>query len=562
MKKITTLFLLSSLVWIGSLQAQFNVDWAYDYKHTNSLNFSNEGRKVVVDSTSGFVYTLNDVTSDIDPNGVITGQTYSYVVLNQFDDSGNLLDSYEVSVGNHFGTGYDLKSSFGLQVDASGDIYIGYNNFDVTTNYDVNLSKLNNQLNLVWSYKFNATTEDLGIAMQVEQGNSFAILKSTAGANIRHRIIKATAAGTSATPLFSYNSQPDFLTDLVVDNTLKVYTTGYRLVAGAKVILMSCVTGTGTLLWSRVDNCGSVTGDDFIRDITLGTDGFLYVTGSSQGTVQHGIDAVSMKYNPVNGKKMWESFINFNLTDGGYFILNPDLNFCYISWAANSTIYIDQLDASSGLQVRRITYAPIPVTPYSSLGATTVTDMKMSKRKNIYLTGSIAGVTTGQNFSACYMIRASFTGRGLPAVEYEFDVTGQPSGSFRGAGLALDEDLSKVYFLEDGINTFANHQEEISWLVGLDVPTFLRTVSTDTDLSVKIFNATAQPNPVQNELSVRSNKSLDRIEIQDLNGKLLSSLSATGLMDLNIDMTPFANGIYLLKIYDQEGNSSISKIIK
>jgi hypothetical protein len=561
MKKLTTLIAISSFFLLGDAKAQFTVDWAHDYSHTMTNGFSNEGRKVVPDSINGFIYTLCDVTSDKDPGGVVTGSTYHYVVLSKFDYLGTLLESAAINVVQHFNTGYEYRSGFGLQLDGSGNIYIGYNSYDATNSYDVNLAKYDINLDQVWNYKFNAVSEDLGIAMEFAQGTAYAILKSTAGGNIRHRIIKANAAGTSAIALYTYSAQPDYLADLVVDATQKIYVTGYRLVGGIKSILMSCVTNTGTLLWSRVDNCGTVTGDDYSRDIHLGNDGYLYITGQSVGTVQHGIDVVTMKFNPVNGKKMWENFINFNLADGGYFVLNPDPNYVYLTWVAGNNVYIDQLNAVDGTSIRRITYSPIPVTPYGSLSGAVVTDMKMSKRQNIYVTGAINGVTAGQNFSASYLIRASFTSRGLPQVEYAIPVTGETNENYRGLGIGLDEDEAQVFWLEDQFEPFATHTHEAVWLVSFDLPSAIRSYNNNL-ISSSSLSVTTWPNPVSSELHINANDNIKKVELSDMNGKIFLMKDVDGSFTSQLDVSDLAGGMYFLKVYDMHGNSALTKIIK
>lgn len=548
------------MVCMGSMKAQFNVNWSSDYRHTSSSSYSNEGRYVDVDTIGGKIYVLSDVTSNLNPSGVVDGQTHFYTVLSQFDETGFLIESASIDVTNHSGNLYDLNSGFGLHVDQSG-IFVGYTNYNAASNFDVNISKFDNQLNLLWNYKFNGATEDLGIAMKVSAtGEAFAIFKSSAGPNIRHRIIKASAAGISTAPLYSYNSQPDFLTDFIIDGS-NIYTTGYRLVGGVKAILVSCVTQTGTLLWSRVDNCGTATGDDFARQIIMGDDDYLYLTGASQGIVQHGVDAVVMKFDPLTGKKRWENFININLTDGGFYIANPDPNYVYVAWNGGTSVYLDQMSAGNGAFIRRITYSPIPVSPYSSLANTTITGMKMSKLRNIYLTGSISGLSSGQNFTASFMIRASFTGRGIPSVEYEMPVVGEPTSSFVGKAIALDESIATVYFLSDEIAPYSTHQQETVWLQSLGVPAMLR-VQQSASSAVEEMTITAQPNPASDKINITSNFIISSIEISDINGKIVFESRDISSKNAFINVSDLNQGVYFIKAVNDLGNSGFYKIIR
>ena len=146
MKKTLLLILVFTVNVCFVSHAQFAQQWVDQYQHTFASNYSNEGRKVVVDTLNDHVYTLSDVTSNLDPSGQVTGQPYAYVVLNQYDALGTLVNTELIDVVEHSQSGFEFKSGFGLELDAAGNVFIGYMSMDPANNFDVNISKYTNNL--------------------------------------------------------------------------------------------------------------------------------------------------------------------------------------------------------------------------------------------------------------------------------------------------------------------------------------------------------------------------------------------------------------------------------
>src|SRR4029077_12631160 len=105
----------------GKGYAQFSNLWNISYQHTAKPNFSNESRKIAQDA-AGNIFVLADVTSD----GAVVGTTYHYVTLLKYSSSGTLLLQKDMNINNHVVSGFDNLSAFGLGIDGSGNVYIGY----------------------------------------------------------------------------------------------------------------------------------------------------------------------------------------------------------------------------------------------------------------------------------------------------------------------------------------------------------------------------------------------------------------------------------------------------
>lgn len=88
-------------------------------------------------------------------------------------------------------------------------------------------------------------------------------------------------------------------------------------------------------------------------------------------------------------------------------------------------------------------------------------------------------------------------------------------------------------------------------------------INNCNDLSASDFdtmNTTVYPNPTDNNIEVDSNNLITRIEIYDLNGRLITSKNENSLT-VSLNLESFKTGIYFLKIISEKGNS-FQKIVK
>ncbi|MGR6086657.1 MAG: T9SS type A sorting domain-containing protein [Arcticibacter sp.] len=531
----------------------FTATWNDKYQNTSSNDFSNEARKVVANPSNGFVYVLADVSSDLDLAGVQTTQTFNYTVLLQYDSLGSLLNTVTINVGAHTVVGFSRFSGFGLELDASGNVYVGYNSFTTPTSYDVNISKYTSNLSLLWNYQFNPTSSDVGIDMKVSTtGIAYSIVKSIGtGGAVRHRIIRAFGSGSSITTYFNFTITNDYYTSLAIDNAQFLYLAGYRpsAVSGTgKLISTACVSTGSTpfLKWSSIDNCGTVAGDDVAKHIVVGPDGFLYMVGSSTGNAQHGMDAFTFKLAPTTGKKVWENFINNTLTDGAFLVNVPDLSTVNVGWTSGSTASVDQINASTGLLNRRVSYTPAPVSPYTSLGQTTITGMVTSTvGKNVYMTGTIGVNNSGQLFEAGWLVKFNFSSRGTARIENFADANGSFSQSIRSVGLALDNSRGIIYWLKDFAEDASNHLQEKVEITALEGAGTFRIHDESTNLNPLALQVS--PNPAAEQLFINKGDVEGDWRIFNSLGSLVASGHINKSESLNI--SNLTEGLYLLEIF-------------
>ena len=79
----------------------------------------------------------------------------------------------------------------------------------------------------------------------------------------------------------------------------------------------------------------------------------------------------------------------------------------------------------------------------------------------------------------------------------------------------------------------------------------------------KNSNIKSYPNPTSGEFSIvsTSNEKIEQVDLFDLSGKLIQSLTSLNSERVNLDLTPQENGIYFIKVRTASSSSSI-KVVK
>ena len=180
MKKINILVVL--VFCTVSLFAQFASNWQVDFQDSPTLNYSNEGRKVITDANSN-IFVLGDYSSDRDSAGHTTGTTQYTVRLQKYNYNGVLQTWVYIPVNGLITNGFDNRNSFGLELDASGNVYIGYSVYNNSGDFDLVIRKYSNTLTLKWTYVYATSNQDVGVDLKLNGTTAYAIVKSYAGAN-------------------------------------------------------------------------------------------------------------------------------------------------------------------------------------------------------------------------------------------------------------------------------------------------------------------------------------------------------------------------------------------
>lgn len=564
---IASVFTLSALITIPSFgQLSFNMLWRDAYQHTPNNNFSSEVRELVTNQSTGDVYMLADFTSNIDLGGTPTATTYNYTSIVKYDINGSFVDIVLLDVVQHNAIGFERKSGFGLEIDQAGNLYAGYTSFNANTNYDLKISKFDASLNVLWTQTYNALSKDDGVDMVVSPASVvYAIIKSgTATTNYRYRIIKA-ASNLTSTSAFHTFPLGDHPSSMVMDATGNIYYTGYRIQTngGGNSVLTGSLTSTGntaTVRWIRSDDIGGGSGDDIGRYVTLGADGFVYVAGSAQGPVQHGQDAITMKFASTNGKLQWTNVINFTLSDGAFFVEAPDLANVYTGWKGGNSVYVDRISSSGGLYTGRGIYNPVPQGSYTSITGVSLDDMKISPSKGIYLSGTVSANNGSNTLQAAFISKFNFqvraTGNLTPSVVAPVEGSFQESRS--NTQLALNNTFRKVYTACNQASDNANHQQEAIVISAWESPNTFRLQEQE---SIGVVDA--YPNPsADGTFQFNTAMGAQQVRVTDLTGRVVEFLDFSDLKyEFSLNLTHCLKGTYIVEVKGFEGHSEFVKIL-
>jgi len=130
------------------------------------------------------------------------------------------------------------------------------------------------------------------------------------------------------------------------------------------------------------------------------------------------------------------------------------------------------------------------------------------------------------------------------------DHDGIPDSWEEAHGLDKNDVTDGRKIAENGYSNLENY------LNSMDV-----TVTSVPKLTVPGNDFKVYPNPVNDELHVRSNKNIVRVEVYDLFGKQIKSVAnASGVK--TIGTSDLANGIYLIKAFSSKQNAFYQKIVK
>lgn len=76
------------------------------------------------------------------------------------------------------------------------------------------------------------------------------------------------------------------------------------------------------------------------------------------------------------------------------------------------------------------------------------------------------------------------------------------------------------------------------------------------------YNTIIYPNPTKDFINISSDQIISKIEVTDINGRLLLSTDKIKSNNYNINLCPFLKGMYILKIIYNDGKFNNHKIIK
>ena len=534
--------------------AQFPITWTAQFQHTSSFGYSNEGRRVAEDA-SGNIFILSDVTSNIDPNGVLGTINYHYVNLTKYSSTGSILAKTNVEIKDHVTVGFNNYSAFGLEVDASGMVYIGFAMWNNTANFDVVLAKYNNALNAVplWINNYSTPGSDLGVDMKVSpSGTLYAVIKST-NITTAYTLIKGNAAGTAPTTVYTFTANSTVINSLAIDGFSRAYVAGYLTQSFSKNVYVAEInTSNNTLVWGTTYSGKGVIGDDVANKITIGVDGKIYTVGSTFISGAQGTQTLVLRNTQGNphfdfvktlkgGGLINASGVQISATESGWL---------YIGAITTTQATVFRIPSNGVFTVPTyVTYNPTPTASFTAVTGVTLSALKVSSVKNIYITGSVSVTSASGPYTCSYFNKASVVFGNALNKSGGMPIDGSYSHNYEGVDISLDYGKADVYWLRNYWD--ASHNTEKVELIDLNVPSPLR--ETNSELNT-VATISLYPNPAKNEVMVQSDDIINAVEIMDLTGNRVLFMEIKSEQAL-LDISTLSNGIYLCRIQTEQGST-------
>ena len=281
--------------------------WARKY---NSSQTSTDAVNSITTDKHGIVYAIGRLR---------VGQAGDNIQIVKYNSAGTLKWAY-----SRGGVGTDVEDAgFAIAVDRNGYVYYtGTMHTSFTGNKrDIYTGKLDSNGNNVWPHPFGqlygAGGNDEGIELALDtSGNAVVGFNSeiTAG-NVKFGAVKYSPSGTA---LWTYGyagsgTGLDSLKDMSVDTEGNVYLTGNSTSAlsGINIVTIK-ISSAGAHQWTQTYN-GSANADDGARSVDVDSYGNVYVTGSAQNSVT-GKDIVLIKYSS-SGSQLWATTVSNDNTE-------------------------------------------------------------------------------------------------------------------------------------------------------------------------------------------------------------------------------------------------------
>jgi hypothetical protein len=374
-----SILMLALLGWSSMVSAQ-NLAWANQVGSTNA----DAGEEIVVDA-AGNVYTTGAFqgTADFDPSAatfMLTSAGSADVFVTKSDASGNFIWAKRFG-----GTAEDIGLSIALDTD--GHIYFtGYfqntadfdpsaatSNLIAAGGYDIFVSKLDNDGNLIWAKRFGALSNDIAQKIVVDAAGdvyttgyfqtvvdfdpSAATFNLSSAGGFDAFVLKLSTAGNFVWAKRFGGGGRDEAASIAIDRNNNVYTIGsfestadfdpsaatFNLVSVNYIdIFISKLDANGNFVWAK-----SMGGNryDYGIGIALDANDNIYATGEFQATVDFDPSADTFRLTS-----------NGNTTTGpsNSFILKLDANGNFV-WAKkiassdSNTGYAVAIDANSNI---------------------------------------------------------------------------------------------------------------------------------------------------------------------------------------------------------------------
>jgi hypothetical protein len=609
-------------IFIQKMDASGNLLWAKSFGGT-----SNDFSRSISVGALGYIYTIGSFqgTVDFDP-GAGTSNLISVgnqdVFVQKMDASGNLL--WAKSFG---GTSNDYGQS--ISVDALGNVYTtgafretvdfdpgaGTSNLTSAGGPDIFVQKMDASGNLLWAKSFGGTSDDYGQSISVDTlGNVYTTgsFEGTVDFDPGAGTSNLTSAGVYDIFVQKMDASGNFLwaksfggtsydsgESISLDALGNIYTTGVfegtvdfdpgagtsnLTSAGISDIFIQKMDASGNLLW--VKSFGGTT-NDFGRSISVGALGYIYTTGSFEGTIDFdpgagtfnlasagGYDVFVQKMD-ASGNFLWAKSFGGTSYDSGESISLDALGNVYTTGYFQGTVDFDPGAGTSNLTSAG--GSDIFVQKMSPCIPTTGTDVQTACGSYIWIDGVNY---TASNSTATFNLVCGAANGCDSLVTLDLTINNVSDLTTTTSGITISaNNTSATYAWLDCDNNYAvitgetnqsyipssngNYAVELTENGCVDtsacaVITLVGIIENNFENQLRVY-----PNPTDGNffIDLGMNYETTNVRLTDLNGKLIQSNSYNDSQFLHLKLEVPA-GVYLLVIESAEKKAVIRLVKK
>jgi len=316
---------------------------------------SDTGYSVAVDN-SGNVFVTGITHWEFDGN---TNSGEWDIFLTKFDNAGNKLWTKQWGTTQH-------EEGNSVAVDSSGNIFITgftYGELDGNTNageYDIFLTKFDNNGNKLWTKQWGTTSYDKGNSVAVDtSGNVFVT------GNTEDGLDGNTSAGSGDIFLIKFDNNGNKLwtkqwgtTEYDKGNSVAIDSSGNVFVTGHTSSGLDGNTNAGSsdIFLTKFDNAGNklftkqwgTTEYDYGNSVAVDSSGNVFVTGHTGGGLDGNTNAgnydIFLTKFDNNGNKLWTKQLGTTSDDRGYSVAVDSLGNVFVTGLAG-----DGLDGNTAI---------------------------------------------------------------------------------------------------------------------------------------------------------------------------------------------------------------------
>lgn len=326
LKQIAAIFII---LCAGNMYAQVNTDWVSRY---NGPGNNNDMASKIATDDSGNVYVAG--------SSLGTGTQFDFITI-KYNSIGSIvwLQRY-----NGPGNGNDLAKS--MEIDASGNIYVGGYSYGGVTKKDYTVIKYNSNGVQLWVTRYNSTGngEDHANSMTIDaSGNTYLTGECQLnGAPADYLTVKINSSGIVQwfVKYNGSNNGVDVANSVGIDGSGNVFVTGYsnNIITQYDFATIK-YNASGNLQWLVKYN-GIYNDDDLAVCLYTDNSGSVCVAGNSESQGANGThnDIVIIKYSS-SGLIQWTSRYDGpgNYTDNVNFIKGDGAGNIYVTGSSFGT---------------------------------------------------------------------------------------------------------------------------------------------------------------------------------------------------------------------------------